>query len=176
LVLVGFFLVAGHGFGCTSTFNAGDLSLVPEWPRLALQCGSAVLPLTPGSRNGRLGGRRRASRLLSEATPTARPFNYSTVQDNGEPTFITKEKGRGEEAREGLQCTSISTPFLSPSSRTHMHAPACCSVSLHSTGALAPSTHFTILISGAEGPCPSLSGLLSFSILHCILHYFSPEL
>jgi len=97
------------------------------------------LPLTPGSRNGRLGGRRRASRLLSEATRTARPFNYSTVQDNGEPTFITKEKGRGEEAREGLQCTSISTPFLSPTSRTHMHAPACCSVSLHSTGALAPA-------------------------------------
>ena len=97
------------------------------------------LPLTPGSRNGRLGGRRRASRLLSEATPTARPFNYSTVQDNGEPTFITKEKGRGEKAREGLQCTSISTPFLSPTSRTHMHAPACCSVSLHSTGALAPA-------------------------------------
>lgn len=97
------------------------------------------LPLTPGSRNGRLGGRRRASRLLSEATRTARPFNYSTVQDNGEPTFITKEKGRGEKAREGLQCTSISTPFLSPTSRTHMHAPACCSVSLHSTGALAPA-------------------------------------
>ena len=100
------------------------------------------LPLTPGLRNGRLGGRRRASRLLSEATPTARPFNYSTVhtvQDNGEPTFIAKEKGRGEEAREGLQCTSISTPFLSPTSRTHMHAPACCSVSLHSTGALAPA-------------------------------------
>ena len=66
-------------------------------------------------------------------------LQYSTRQDNGEPTFIAKEEGRGEEAREGLQCTSISTPFLSPTSRTHMHAPACCSVSLHSTGALAPA-------------------------------------
>jgi hypothetical protein len=149
-------------------------------PRLALQLWKCRLPLTPGSRNGRLGGRRRASRLLSEATPTTRPFNYITVQyktRQWRANFYRKRKGEREEAREGLQCTSISTPFLSPTSRTHMHHACACLLQCVSAQhrSFGPSTHFTILISGAEGPCPSLSGLLSFSILHCILH-FSPEL
>jgi hypothetical protein len=95
--------------------NAGDLSLVPEWPAGVVETEVPSLPLD--SRNGRLGGRRRASAIAFRGHTNGQTVQ---LQDNEEATLIAK--GKGEEARECLQCTSISMPFLSLSSRSQMHA------------------------------------------------------
>jgi len=90
-------LVAGHGFGCTSTFNAGDLSLVPQWPPLALQYGSAVcrLPLVRGMDDSGAADEPRGC----FPRPHEQPDRSITVQYKTMESQLLLQKKRGEGRR-----------------------------------------------------------------------------
>jgi hypothetical protein len=111
---------------------------------LALQYGSAVcrLPLVRGMDDSGAADEPRGCFPRPHQQPDRSiTLQYSTRQDNGEPTFIAKEKERGRRREKAFSALAFQRRFCLPPPEPIciMHAPACCSVSLHSTGALAPA-------------------------------------
>jgi hypothetical protein len=92
------FLVAGHGFGCTSTFNAGDLSLVPEWPPFGvtvMEVPSAAYPwfaewTTRGPQTSL------AVAFRGHTNNQTVQLHYSTVQDKTMESQLLSQKKRRE--------------------------------------------------------------------------------